>query len=291
MKLTNEEYETKPLPQLLSKLVPYGSEWVIESSDSLCQFPCLVYAGGTRAPTISCDAAGPSEATRLDPFSLYQEIIDTKRRFIDFAIGTVGFPNSPIDLSAVDSRLRTYLDASSQGLEFAFWAMEGCGAAGLKITHWDYDATPNAGDWVEFDATVFSSPQERFSMVRKQLQSWLDVSVDELAKLLDLSPTTVVNLTKPGRDVRPKTVRKMMVVYGLLNEFQRVMGSQKALTWARTVGYRLLVAGDLREFEQYISTHIFPTLERRPRGATTFGDNEAELVMKPSAAVGRPSRI
>lgn len=292
MKLANKEYETTPLPQLLSKLIPYGSEWVIESSDSL-QFPCLVYAGGAGAPRISCDAASLTEPTLLDQFALYEEIqiIDTKRKFTDVVIGTAGFPNSAIDLTAVDSRLHAYLDASAQNLEFAFWAMQGCGTAGLKITHWDYDASPDLSNWTEVDASVISAPQERFSRIRNELQSWLDVSVDELAKLLELSPTTVVNLTKPGREVRPKTVRKMMVVYGLLAEFQRVMGSQKALTWARTVGYRLLAAGDLQEFEQYISTHIFPTLERTPRGAATFGDNEAELAMRPSAVIGRPSRI
>jgi len=131
----------------------------------------------------------------------------------------------------------------------------------------------------------------RFQQVRAQLQDWLGASVDELAELLDLSPTTIVNLTKPGRNIRPKTVRKMMAVYGLLSEFQRVVGMESALAWARTTGRRLLADGRLSDFEQFLSTRIFPIPHRAFMGAAKFGDNDAELVTKPGPAVGRPSRI
>lgn len=49
--------------------------------------------------------------------------------------------------------------------------------------------------------------------MRSRLETSLFVSVDELAKLLKLSPTTVVNATKPGANPRPKTIRAFHRLY------------------------------------------------------------------------------
>jgi len=127
--------------------------------------------------------------------------------------------------------------------------------------------------------------------VRADLQAWFAVSVDDLALMLDLSPTTIVNLGKPGRTVRARTARKIRSVHGLVKELQRVMGAQSALAWARTVGRRLLVDGDLMSFEQFVSTHIFPTASDLYRGTARFGSDDAELVTKERAPVGRASRL
>jgi len=127
--------------------------------------------------------------------------------------------------------------------------------------------------------------------LRADLQSWFGASVDELAVLLDLSPTTIVNLSKPGRSVRPKTVRKMRAIHGLLRELQRVLGPMAALAWARTSGRRLLEDGDLTAFEQFVNARIFPTVKRKLSGKAHFGSDDAELVLKEGAAIGEASRF
>jgi hypothetical protein len=135
-------------------------------------------------------------------------------------------------------------------------------------------------------------PSSPLLRIRSELQTWLDASIDDLAILLELSPTTLINATKPGRTARPKTIRKMMVVHGLLRELQRVLGAHAALTWARTGGRRLLADGKLSDFEQYISTHIFPEpLHGGGAHSRSFGDHDAELDLIPLQPVGRPSRV
>lgn len=164
--------------------------------------------------------------------------------------------------------------------------------AEFEITLWESFASNVY--FVDVDARPLSIPQpgSPLQLIRSELQTWLDASIDDLAVLLDLSPTTLVNATKLGRIARPKTVRKLMVVHGLLRELQRVLGVHAALTWARTSGRRLLADGKLSDFEQYVSTHIFPdALNRRAASPPTFGDHEAELDLVPTSPVGRPSRI
>jgi hypothetical protein len=286
MRLADADYAAKPLAQELSLGIPYGSDWVVEPYDPSGQFACMAFAGGMHAPRISCDAAGWDGGTLASPFPIIEDAI--RKTISDFTLSSVGFPKSILALSN-DALLRKYVDALIQGTVCAFWAAYGCGLAGLKITHWDQVTPSKRSDAA--DVSVMSAEQTRFSKVKSQLQEWFGVSVDELAALLDLSPTTIINLTKRGRGVHPKTLRKMMAVYGLLAELQKVVGRQTALTWARTVGYRLLSGGDFEQFEKYISNHIFPTVSRAPSGAATFGDSDVELVMKASAAVGRPSRL
>lgn len=162
-------------------------------------------------------------------------------------------------------------------------------------------------DIAEFDVTYFEnfpfdevletlitplgSPQASLDRTRAELQAWLGASIDDLALLLDLSPTTLINLSKPGRSVRAKTVRKMAAVHGLLKELQRVVGTPAALTWARSSGRRLLADGDLAAFEQFVNTRIFPTKLLRPKGAAHFGDEDAELLVKQLPPAGKPARF
>lgn len=290
--LTDAKFAVTPLPQQLSRSIPYGSAWVIETKGPN---GALWSNYALQAPTISASTTIDFNAVTGVGFS--EQDFTQEMAFFDspqkkyISGGLLTFPKSLLGFGSQDSMLCAYIDACTDHNELLFWGMRGCSKAELKITHWDYDLGLQSDPWDTFDASIMAGSNSRYLKVKSDLQDWFGVSVDELAALLDLSPTTVVNLTKPGRVVRPKTVRKMMIVYGLLSEFQRVMGQQTALTWARTVGYRLLSDGDLQEFEQFISTHIFPTLERKPRGESAFGSDAAELSMKPSAAIGRPSRI
>ncbi len=163
--------------------------------------------------------------------------------------------------------------------------------AEFKITLWESLASNLYFGDSPAQRLSLPAPASPLQLIRSELQTWFDASIDDLAMLLDLSPTTLVNAMKPGRTTRPKTVRKMMVVHGLLRELQRVLGVHAALTWARTGGRRLLADGKLSEFEQYISTHIFPEPLRGSIRSRSFGDHDAELDLMPLQPVGRPSRI
>ena len=157
----------------------------------------------------------------------------------------------------------------------------------LKVTYFQNLPRRYSGS---FDETEFeySSPLHR---ARLELQNWLDSSVDDLADILGLSPTTLINISKPGWTVRPKTVRKMMSVHGLVRELQRALGVHAALTWTRTIGRRLLADGRLLDFEQYVSTHVFPTAPSKRQMLDQFIADDGELELKPSSPIGRPSRI
>lgn len=119
------------------------------------------------------------------------------------------------------------------------------------------------------------------SGVRRDLQAWLAVSVDELAACLDLSPTTVVNATKKGAPHHPQTVRKLKTIHGQLVELRKVMGAATAETWAKTTGRSLLLRGDIKIFEAFIDSKIWGSM-RRQTPSYMFGDFEAELIVKPS---------
>jgi len=287
----NHPYSGSVLPQELSKAIPYGSTWVIEGSDFFGLPKGLVYAG-TRPPEIKTQLT--AEANLITNINLGEDYFPLLNRRIyaqkqpgltDFGLVKRVLPSCTSSLDVLQS---AYQEAYKALAEFPFWAMQGCTSADFTVTHWESSSVPN---WHAFDTTALNTPNLQFAQVRMQLQEWFGVSVDELAELLSLSPTTIVNLTKPGHVIRPKTVRKMMIVFGLLKEFQRIMGHQTALTWARTIGYRLLIEGNLRDFEQFISTHIFPTLEKQPRSIANFGDSDAEFNVQTSTAVGIPSRL
>lgn len=256
----DDSYILNPLPQKLSTAVPYGSLWVVEAKD-YCGSKSIVYAGD------------PPQSSAKLTFSV------------------IGSLASSVDLIPADLKLRAYAEAYKEGREFPFWAVQGCMDADFTVTYWDFISDPQQGPWDQIDATILAGPNARYDNIKMRLQQWFGVSVDELASLLSLSPTTLINLAKPSHVVRPKTVRKMMIVYGLLNELVRVVGAESALTWARTIGYRLLSEGNLGDFERFVSTRIFPTLDRVPRDSRVFGDNDVELDLKPAQPIGRPSRI
>jgi hypothetical protein len=162
--------------------------------------------------------------------------------------------------------------------------------AAFKITLWE--SFPSTATWSQ--TTPAKLPNDNISplvAVRFELQDWLEASIDDLALMLDLSPTTLVNLSKPGRTVRPKTVRKMVAMHGLLRELQNVLGSNAALTWSRTFGRRMLLDGRLLDFEQYISTHIFADDATRKTPLLQKWDASPSLNVTSIAPVGRPSRI
>lgn len=162
--------------------------------------------------------------------------------------------------------------------------------ATLDITYWE-----NAvDDGVSFDESLSqSTPQvdSRLSRIRLDLQSWLNASVDDLAMLLRLSPTTIINFSKPDRTVRPKTARKMVVVHSLILELQRVIGTESALAWTQTVGRRLLLDGDLTTFEQFVSSAIFPEPASRNLRSTHFGNDTSELLTKPLTPIGTVTQL
>jgi len=287
-------YTFGQLPQQLSKSIPYGSAWIIEANDRRgAAWPTFV--SGMRPPKIS--ALTTADLNACTGWKPYEDLVTQGATYVDNGTEIFGAYEHVLgsgnlqELSGYESLLNAYINACAGDNQMIFWAARGCSSAEFTITNWDCDASIEAGTWNLVDASMAEASNARYLRVRSHLQDWLGVSIDELASLLDLSPTTIVNLTKPGRLVRPKTVRKMMIVYGLLSEFQRTIGRQTALTWARTVGYRLLAERDLNTFEQYISTHIFPSVERRPRGESVFGGDDAELALKPAASIGRPSRI
>lgn len=163
--------------------------------------------------------------------------------------------------------------------------------AEFEITLWESFASGLYFGDLPVQPLSLPLPASPLQRIRSELQTWLDASIDDLATLLELSPTTLINATKPGRTARPKTVRKMMVVHGLLRELQRVLGAHAALTWARTGGRRLLADGKLSDFEQYISTHIFPEPLHGSTRLRSFGDHDAELDLIPLQPIGRPSRV
>jgi hypothetical protein len=127
--------------------------------------------------------------------------------------------------------------------------------------------------------------------MRRDLQTWFAASVDDLAQLLGVSPTTIVNLSKPGRVVRTKTIRKLRSTHGLLNELQRAIGQPAALLWARTVGRRMLMDGDTIGFEQFVNSRIFPTIDRRPQIKIPANVDETDLILAEQPYVGRASQL
>ncbi len=165
-------------------------------------------------------------------------------------------------------------------------------SAEFDVVYWENSP---AGAFVDTPIQTVAGDRDRvhsrMEQVRADLQVWLAASVDDLAMLLDLSPTTIINLSKPGRNVRPKTVRKMLAVHGLVRELQRVLGEPAALAWTRSAGRRLLSEGRLYEFEQFISTHIFPTTLPGSGGSVYFGSADAELATKEQKPVGRADRL
>ena len=89
--------------------------------------------------------------------------------------------------------------------------------------------------------------------MRRELQKHLVVSVDELAVMLGLSPTTVINATKSNARTRPTTIRAFMRLY-------------------------------YRTFPEQMTV-----LERQDHGLR-FGDDIA-LKIKPGAPIGKARRL
>jgi hypothetical protein len=162
--------------------------------------------------------------------------------------------------------------------------------AEFGLEFWEQNRDGNIFELTASNGADNHNERSRFDQIRSDLQMWLEVSVDELARLLDLSPTTIINMTKPGRNVRPRTARKLLVVHGLVRELQRTIGAAPALTWTRTTGRRLLAEGRLIEFEQFVSTHIFPAASQG-QDAVQFGRDDIELATKELRPVGKSSRF
>jgi hypothetical protein len=169
------------------------------------------------------------------------------------------------------------------------WERGTCDPAIFHVTYWESLKSGFIDEPLEAPRQT-SNYDEDLRKIRTDLQAWLGVSVDELARLVNLSPATVVNLGR-GRRARPKTARKVLAVHGLLRELQSAIGTSAALAWCRTTGRRLLEEGRQSEFEMLISIRLFPAPRRTARATSSFGDFDADFPMKLAPPIGRPSRL
>ncbi len=164
-------------------------------------------------------------------------------------------------------------------------------AAEFELVGWLFHSIDDVANGLPEHVDYVQSDDDQYASIRKDLQEWFAASVDDLARILDISPTTIVNLSKPGRSVRTKTVRKLRGMHGLLSELQRVIGQTAALSWARSVGRRMLLDGDMEGFEQFVNSRLFPTVDRQSRIKVSANVDETELVLAKNSYVGRVSRL
>jgi len=270
------EYAGAMLGQSLASLGPSARRWSIEA-ESMPWDVSSAFIFDARPKF------GFSLESDLSDLTLSTESIAPTLPNLETSSYIISSGHSPMEISVRDAehRLSTILDDHLR---------QARALASFKITLWETFAATTTPSLAYYDALpdAVISP---LVTVRAELQKWLEASLDDLAVMLDLSPTTLVNLAKPGRTVRPKTVRKMVSMHGLLRELQRALGSNAALTWSRTVGRRLLIDGKLLDFEQYISTHIFVDDTTRKTPLTQSWGDGPELNLKSIAPIGRPSRI
>jgi hypothetical protein len=271
-------YSAATFEQSVSLLKPpSGRRWNIEA-ESL-PWDASTYLVSSLYPQIDFTIA----KSDLNDLTIYTESIGPINAYCPTNSYVISSGESAADLlvRSAEQRLSSLLDSHVRRTR---------ALAAFKVTLWEtFEAPATSPD--AFCEAVSSDVESPLLLVRSELQQWLEVSLDDLAFMLDLSPTTLVNLTKPGRTVRPKTARKVVALHGLLRELQRALGSNAALTWSRTVGRRLLMDRRVLDFEQYISTHIFADDFSRKTPLAQTWDDSPSLTVKSIAPVGRPSRI
>lgn len=184
-----------------------------------------------------------------------------------------------------------YVGFNNFGATFSDEAQTYNPAAEFELVGWLFQSIDGVIEELADNEAYLEANDDQYAKIRKDLQNWFAASVDDLARILDISPTTVVNLSKPGRSVRTKTVRKLRGMHGLLSELQRAIGQQAALSWSQSVGRRMLLAGDMQGFEQFVNTRIFPTADRKLTLKMPANVDETDLVLAKQPYVGRASRF
>ena len=273
-KFVNANWDPSMVQSLAGIYKPSDRRWKIESETLPRQANEYVFVGN--GPIVDFNFSNSNLVIKTNSIGPISSQAETNLSLVSISDSAVA--NSWRDAERLFSGLLEESASQSRAL------------AAFKITLWEnfpYDVLV-ADQNGRVPATEASA---KLTGLRYDLQTWLEASIDELSLMLELSPTTLVNLVKPGRVVRLKTIRKMTVVHGLLRELQRALGSAAALTWTRTVGRRLLADGKLWEFEQFISTHIFADETTRQTDVKKYWGNDFDLDLKRLTPAGRPSRI
>ncbi len=110
-----------------------------------------------------------------------------------------------------------------------------------------------------------ASREDYWGKIRSSLQRWLGLSLEDLAKLLDLSKATIVYINAPDRKVRPMTANKVLNLYGTVVPMVEAKGEEYTRAWFAATGRAALDRGTVQ-------------LEREIRSILARGRINAEAI-------------
>jgi hypothetical protein len=135
-------------------------------------------------------------------------------------------------------------------------------------------------------------PPSRAYNACQELTSWLDVSVAELAKIIDVSRTTIANSWKNGKEPRNRAKnRRLFQLHSVVSALHQALADE-LVPWlgrGKPSPLQLLQSGEYERFERLADQVIFAGGASRPRldtasppRATGKAPTNSTLRMKPA---------
>lgn len=108
--------------------------------------------------------------------------------------------------------------------------------------------------------------QAYWGRVRSELQTWFNVSLEDLANLLGIAKATLIYIDRSGRSPRPSTTRKLMDVHAIASALIANRGNEVGRTWLSRDGLAALRDGGVAALDRAVSAAIYA----RRRSADPF---------------------